>query len=158
MIQRIQSIMLLLVAIGMGLMGAMPIWKKISTTSTDSVVLNAINLQHSQAGKLIAETNTLPILILVIIAAVVALFEIFQYKNRKLQMIIGALNTMVIAATIGTSFYYIFTKGVNIFEPTVTGSYQIGLFAGAFAMLCNMLANRFIRRDEMLVRSADRMR
>jgi hypothetical protein len=34
----------------------------------------------------------------------------------------------------------------------------MGLYLPIAAMICNILANRFIRRDENLVRSADRMR
>jgi hypothetical protein len=37
-------------------------------------------------------------------------------------------------------------------------NYEIGFFLVIIAMICNILANRFIRRDENLVRSADRMR
>jgi hypothetical protein len=37
-------------------------------------------------------------------------------------------------------------------------NYEMGFFLVIIAMICNILANRFIRRDEKLVRSADRMR
>ena len=33
-----------------------------------------------------------------------------------------------------------------------------GLFLPAAALICNMIANRFIRKDERLVRSVDRIR
>ena len=34
----------------------------------------------------------------------------------------------------------------------------VGKFAGTLALILNALANRFIRRDEQLVRSVDRLR
>jgi hypothetical protein len=38
------------------------------------------------------------------------------------------------------------------------GQYLIGTYLPMGAMVCNLIANRFIRRDENLVRSADRLR
>ncbi|WP_332913669.1 DUF4293 family protein [Algoriphagus boritolerans] len=51
------------------------------------------------------------------------------------------------------------TNGINQeIAAEVAGSYQLGFWAILAAMVCNMLANRFIRKDEALVRSVDRIR
>jgi len=38
------------------------------------------------------------------------------------------------------------------------GKYGFGLYLPGIAVIGNLLANRFIRRDEKLVREADRLR
>ena len=38
------------------------------------------------------------------------------------------------------------------------GSYTIGTWAAFISLVSNLLANRFIKRDEKLVKDADRMR
>ena len=73
-------------------------------------------------------------------------------------MTLGLINSILIAVVLGYTFYQVFKVGIPMFEPENQGSYGAGFIAAAVAMLCNMIANRFIRRDEMLVKSADRMR
>ena len=58
----------------------------------------------------------------------------------------------------GLIMYFIFGKAKDLFEPAVAGTFGFGFYALVTAMLANVLANRFIRRDEKLVRSQDRMR
>jgi Domain of unknown function (DUF4293) len=73
-------------------------------------------------------------------------------------MTLGLINSILIAIVLGYTFYQVFKVGIPMFEPENQGSYSAGFFTTVLAMLCNMIANRFIRRDEMLVKSADRMR
>jgi Domain of unknown function (DUF4293) len=105
-----------------------------------------------------SSANTMVIVILAIISACIAAFSITQYKKRMLQMTLGLINSILIAVILGYTFYQVFKVGIPMFEPDNQGSYGAGFFATVLAMLCNMIANRFIRRDEMLVKSADRMR
>ncbi len=158
MLQRIQTVFLLLVCAGMGASLALPLWQKISITTNNQAVLTATSLSHTMSGQIIAESGNIYIAILAIIALGLAAFSITQFKKRSTQMLIGAINSLVMAATIGSMFFSIFKKGMLLFEPTLEGQYLIGFYTAAAALLCNMIANRFIRRDENLVRSADRMR
>ena len=73
-------------------------------------------------------------------------------------MTLGLINSVLIAISLGICFYQVFKVGVPMFEPEVQGNYGAGFAAAVVAMLANMIANRFIRRDEMLVKSSDRMR
>ena len=45
-----------------------------------------------------------------------------------------------------------------LINPEVNGAFVTGFWAIFGGMICNLLANRFIRKDEMLVRSVDRIR
>jgi hypothetical protein len=91
---------------------------------------------------------------LAIAAATIALIEIGRYRNRVLQMKLGALNSLFMAGTIGAAVY--FSNGfVKSFQG---GNYGLGLWLPGVAVICNLLANRFIRRDEKLVRNSERLR
>jgi divalent metal cation (Fe/Co/Zn/Cd) transporter len=54
---------------------------------------------------------------------------------------------------------FLTTNGINTaINAQEAGTYQIGFWTILVAMVANMLANRFIRKDEALVRSVDRIR
>lgn len=70
---------------------------------------------------------------------------------------INMINSLLMVGLVATVF--LTTNGVNQeIASEVAGSYRIGFWAILAAMVCNMLANRFIRKDEALVRSVDRIR
>ncbi|MDX5347531.1 MAG: DUF4293 domain-containing protein [Hymenobacteraceae bacterium] len=161
MIQRIQSVFLLLLAICMLVLLIAPIWQKINPETNQVFELTAFSL-HATGGETEAgqdfNKNTMFIAVLAIVAAGVALFEIFQFKNRLKQMKLGLLNTLVLAGLMGLCLYYSTYVGEDLVASTEPGSYRYGFFLPAAALFLNVLANRFIKRDEDLVRSVDRLR
>jgi glycerol-3-phosphate acyltransferase PlsY len=151
MIQRPQSIFLVLIAIAAVVAGKNPIWLKIG--EGQSVQLSALGILHN--------TNEQPSYLLlsgIVVFLLIALASLFMFKNRKLQMLLGMINSLIIASCLGYVFYQVFKVAQPIFLPEQEGQFKLGFFALVAAFLCNMVANRLIRRDEMLVRSADRMR
>jgi hypothetical protein len=52
----------------------------------------------------------------------------------------------------------IFKEAMPTFEPEIQGKYGYGFYALVVSLLANMIANRLIRKDEMLVQSSNRMR
>ena len=158
MLQRIQTLLLAVVAIAMLATTALPIWEKSSAALNEKVTLTSYALEYLKGTASVSSANTMVIIILAIISACIAAFSITQYKKRMLQMTLGLINSILIAVILGYTFYQVFKVGIPMFEPENQGSYEVGFFAMVLAMLCNMIANRFIRRDEMLVKSADRMR
>jgi membrane associated rhomboid family serine protease len=158
MLQRIQTLLLLVVAGAMASVTALPIWEKSSATLNEKVQISAFNLEHLKGDACVLASSTAVIGVLAIVAALVAIFSITQYKKRILQMTLGVTNSVVIAVALGYTFYQVFKIGVPMFEPEAQGSYGAGFVAMVTALLANMIANRFIRRDEMLVKSSDRMR
>jgi hypothetical protein len=52
----------------------------------------------------------------------------------------------------------IFKEATPTFDPALQGKYGYGFYALVVALLANMIANRLIRKDEMLVQSSNRMR
>lgn len=92
--------------------------------------------------------------ILAIAAITLAIISIGKYRDRLLQMKLGALNSLFLAGTIAAAF--IFSN--NLAEEFHGGRFGLGLWLPGVAVLCNLLANRFIRRDEKLVRDSNRLR
>ena len=165
MIQRIQSIFLLLVAVAMGLMLTFDIWQKVGPEQDQAVVLNAYFLSHLQIdgtldaapANIIEQEATWYIAILASLTAVIALYSIFRYDNRLTQMKLAALNSLLIGITLGICIYLAY-QGQQMLPGPGVGEYLIGIYLPGVAFVCNALANRFIKKDEALVRSADRFR
>ncbi|RPD46093.1 DUF4293 family protein [Hymenobacter sediminis] len=158
MIQRIQSVFLLLLAIAMLSVLFLPIWSKTDPVSQQTLVLTATKLAFANpTPNNAASTNTWAIAALAAASAAVALFEIFQYRNRFSQLKLGALNLLLIISTLGAGFYYS-SVGEQMLNIKMIGHFEAGYYLPTLALLLNLLANRFIRRDEQLVRSMDRLR
>ena len=166
MLQRVQTIFLLCVAVSMILMLIFPIWEKEAQGEDqgERITIDAFQQTHVQTntddGENMAQGENKPtfyIAILAILAAIVAAVSIFKYDNRLTQIKLGALNSLLIAGAMGTSLYFTMNSE-KIIEPGIQGSYQIGFFMPVAALIFNLMANRFIRRDEKLVKSVDRLR
>lgn len=88
-------------------------------------------------------------------AATIAFFEIGRFKDRMLQIKLGALNSLFMAGSIGSAVYF----ATDLIKTNQAGGeYGFALFLPVVAMVSNMVANRFIRKDEKLVRDSDRLR
>ena len=160
MLQRIQTLFLALVCVGMGVCLLAPSWQKSAPTDRATAALTAFALTHERAGVV----TTMPafyIAILAVLVAGVAGYSISQYHNRLMQMRLGALNSLLMAGLLGCILYFSTRVGDPLLagQPDSSfGNYQAGFFGVLLAVISNLLANRFIRRDDQLVRAADRMR
>ncbi|HYG37409.1 MAG TPA: DUF4293 domain-containing protein [Cytophagales bacterium] len=158
MIQRIQSLFLLGIVICMVLFLIYPIWEKADTTKAkERIELDAYSLTKYSEGREQMIQNTLYLAILAVIIAGLSGYELFSFKNRILQRKIGAVNSLLLVTLLAMSYYLVFS-GMRLFNPTEDGTFEIGFFLIIISAVLNILANRFIMRDEKLVRSADRMR
>lgn len=160
MIQRIQTMFLLLVGISMFLFLILPSWIIVHPDSGEMYRLYSTLMIHQLPG-----TNTPGYLFypysisggLAVISIIVAFIEIFKYKNRLTQMKLGLLNSLLMVASLLLLVILSYLDQMKLI-PGVQGVYQPGLFMPAAALIFNSLANRFIRKDEKLVRSVDRIR
>ena len=143
MIQRIQSVYLLLASVITGvLIFVFNLWTSISKD------IFAIDLLNRESYLL----KSIPVLFLV--SAILAFVAIFLYKNRKLQFVIGRLAILVNLILLGLLIYVSLTLPgeVSISEK------GIGMFIPIIAILLIVLANKAIKKDEDLVKSVDRLR
>ena len=162
MIQRVQSIFLAMAAIAMGLMLFFPLWQKASIETSEVATLDAFHLTYEVLDPITGSAhnilkNTFYIALLGSLSAALSIYSIFQYKNRLRQIQLGALNSLVIGITLGTLMYFVF-KAETLLEPTQQGNYLFGFYLPLAALFCNFAANRFIRKDEKLVKSMNRIR
>ncbi|MDZ7607952.1 MAG: DUF4293 domain-containing protein [Cyclobacteriaceae bacterium] len=164
MIQRVQTLFLIGIIICMALEMSMPIWEKSNTEKGITYTLDAFYWREFTTTKepgaqpqLMVEKTVIYLAVLCIASALVALYSIFQYRRRMFQMKLGALNAFLMMALIAAATYLIY-NGENAIGSSEKGAFRIGYFLPLAAMIMNSLANRFIKRDENLVKSVDRIR
>jgi len=157
MIQRIQSVFLGLIAILMTLFLFLPIWKKVDTQSGEHLTINALGMLHMKGETVISEKGAIYIFILAFFAVIISVISLLNYRNRSRQILLNLINSLLIAISTVASALLI-SDAEKILLPGTSGSFQVGLFLPVAALVCNLLANRFIRKDENLVRSSDRIR
>ncbi|MCU0445440.1 MAG: DUF4293 domain-containing protein [Microscillaceae bacterium] len=157
MIQRIQTIFLFLVGVCLLAVLFFPIWQKNNSTTQEKVELTAFVLNYSKGSTPPTTTYSFYIAIAALAAAGLAFYTIFQYKNRVLQIKLCLLNTLLIVAALGLMMLFYYSGEALVKEPKY-GAFAPGFYFPAIALIFNMLARRFIKKDEDLVRSMDRLR
>jgi len=157
MIQRIQSLFLLVVAIAMITSIFLPVWQKENPKTEEVATLSYITLKYTKAKETVKSQTTIYMALLAGVAAGLAIYSIFSYRNRLFQMKLGMFNSLVMAALMGLSVY-LSTEAETLFKEPINGEYLFAFYLVIVALISNLIANRFIRRDERLVRSANRMR
>lgn len=149
MIQRIQSIYLLLSAIIMGVACSLPLVQFTLSPET-SATLYAFSLQQD------AESAKLWSLgIAFAITALLNFIIIFLFSKRRLQIKCthyACLLKVAILAVIAYYTYILNTTDVSSIKPA------FGLICIPVAMVLDWMAVKAIRKDEELVRSVDRIR
>ena len=137
---------------------ALPLWHKIDGLTGQELTLTAFGFDAP--AKPFTKAPAGPAWVIGLLAAAsaaVALFEIFQFRARARQLMLGALNLLLITAVLGATFYFS-NQGEQALNLKLEGQFLPGFYLPTLALLLNLLANRFIRRDERLVRSMDRLR
>lgn len=161
MIQRIQSVFMAVAAICVFGVLFTDIWVKQGVAvehAGERVVYNAFSMVHTNgAGEAVQSTNTLYVAGLALLSAVLFVASIFSYRNRMKQITLNLINTLVLIGLLITNILLIF-QGTVFFETNNQGNFAYGFYLPIVALFMNVLANRFIRKDELLVRSADRIR
>ena len=124
----------------------------------DFWTLSAFMLTNlDEGGKVIQSSSKWYLAALALLAAILALVSIFQYKLRSRQLLLNMINSLVMVSLVAATF--LTTSGVNeAIKAQDGGDYGIGFWSILVSMVMNMLANRFIKKDEALVRSVDRIR
>jgi len=156
MIQRIQSVYLLLSAIASILMFFIP-FGQIASKDYD---IPGIKIDLSD---IVSIGSEFPILlgvpILMILAFIVSLVAIFLFKKRMLQIKVCKINLLVYLVVIFVLFFYDNQMVLNAMEMNESEIiYELGSFLPIIAAVFTFLASRSIKKDEDLIRSADRIR
>lgn len=136
MLQRIQTIYLLLAAI------------------TAAGLIFVFSLWTNSAGEEVYAQEQLIAFGMFLGSAAISLVSIFMFKNRKLQFVLGRLNIILNLFLLGVFVYWSLTLPgeMDISEK------GIGMFLPIISIVFIVLANKAIKKDEDLVKSADRFR
>ena len=130
MIQRIQSIFFLLSALA-------------------SLLIIFIAPVLSNEDGLYFLYNDFPYLrLLLFVSAFISIYAIFQYKNRSKQRLLSSLSRLMI------TFFYL----VVLLVYREKFNFESGLFLCIIPFLLLFLASFFIKKDEKLIKDADRIR
>lgn len=107
--------------------------------------------------------QTWPLAVLAIVVGVVALLSVFLYKNRVAQMRVVAVGFLLNVVYVFLVFFWAVDayaktveQAMNAADPQVT--WYVGAYAPIVSLVFLVLAHRGIKRDEMKVRAADRLR
>jgi len=156
MIQRIQSVYLILVTVLMSFMIFLPL-ASLGLLDGQSVIFYSygVNKYITQENAEMI-TRTLPILVLVCLTGLISFVNIFQFRQRVVQMRICLVNVVLLA---------ILLLVILLYYHMVKSSLPVGDYAmklpGIFpvvGIVLTFLAYRNIHEDEILVQSYDRLR
>lgn len=154
MIQRIQSLYLLIAAI---ITANLTYVSMGNISGKDGVFalkfLGLYDITNPENIQVIV--STWPLSALIVLTTLLSLITIFLFKNRMLQVRICGINTVLQAGLTGLILYTAHTMASNI-GGTLT--YTLPAFLPLLGVILTILAIRAIGKDEILVRSIDRLR
>lgn len=89
-----------------------------------------------------------------VVLVLMGLLSVFSFKNRKLQMMLNNTSIVINALLIGMLFYWLLNLpgGIDFPEKGIEPLFPL------ISIICLLIANRFIKRDDRLVKSVDRIR
>ncbi len=156
MLQRIQSVFLLVVALFALLFPFLPL----GSLSVNQVSDN-ISLLDAYIGPDVPITGTLalfwwPLIILPVVIIALTMYTIFQFNRRMYQVKLGKINMLAHMVMLILSFLFI--DGLKETYSNNNFSYGLAIFMPVISLLFILRANRSIIKDEGLVRAADRIR
>jgi hypothetical protein len=155
MIQRVQSVYLLLVTIVMSFFIVRP-YAEVTLNDGQKLLFHAYTIRPEPYDSESSSKTTAPVIALVIICGLTSFATIFLYSRRDLQLKFCILNIIMLAALLSAMFiYYSATK-----EPAevVQHTFRIPAIYPLMAIMLNFMAYKAIRHDSMIVKSYERIR
>lgn len=149
MIQRIQSLYILVATALMALASSMPL---VSFMSADG------DYQFAASGITQSETTvlaTLPLFILALVATAFNALAFINFKRRMLQIRLLVFSIILQLGSYGLGAYYLLQIKSSIVGPA---SFALPITFPIAAAILSFLALRAIGKDEALVKSLDRIR
>ena len=147
MIQRIQSVYLLISTILIGLLFLLPFAEIAKDGAIYLFNFKGVLLDGA------VKTNGLVISVLLVMIIVLNVFAIFSYTNRgkQVKLVWGVILMLVVLLVAFVYFTYLAYSGAQI-------GFKLGAVLPLIAIVLDYLAIRSINKDEALIRSIDRIR
>ncbi|MEM6801230.1 MAG: DUF4293 domain-containing protein [Bacteroidota bacterium] len=157
MIQRIQSIFLLLAVLANIAVMLLPQWKTElagEVGSINALLFDAENdqadlqfFEHQESGSMALHTG---VFAFVTLSSILLLYTIFAFNNRPRQIRLSYIGIILIFIEV--------LLLVLLAQSGTNANPQIGFALPIVAILLTWLAARYIRKDDDLVKSVDRIR
>jgi len=147
MIQRIQTVYLLISTILIGLLFLLPFAEIAKDGAIFLFNFKGVLLDGA------VKTNGLVVPVLLVMIIVLNILAIFSYSNRSKQvkLVWGAMLMLVVLLVLFVYFTYLSFSEAQI-------SFKLGAVLPLIAIILNYLAIRAINKDDALIRSIDRIR
>lgn len=152
MIQRVQTLYILLIIIFQSLLLLLPSLSFSSSSGDISIQLTGIRLNSLDS------TTEIPYIFLIVLADIIcmSLVTILMFKNRMKQILFCKLLSGVIVAEIGVLvYYYIQLSGLPVHFDAGN---SLGIVIPPASLILSIMAMNKIKKDEELVKSVDRIR
>lgn len=152
MIQRVQSVYLLLVVILLIVAACMPVGTFTGTDGTPAHIFRPLGVSMADGNV----QSTWGLFGILVLGAVVACCTIFLFHNRILQIRLTIFNSILLI-----SYYVVFVVFLYVLKGRLGETdYCVGwpLCLPVVCLILNYLSIRAIYRDEALVRATDRLR
>ena len=136
MLQRIQTVYLILAAL---IMGGLYLW---------------FPMVQDEAGTVVIERSEPLVFGLIFASIALAIISILNFKKRQLQFVLNRLNIILSFVLLGVFVY----RSLNLPGESLLSMKGIGVLFPAISIVLLAMANKAIKRDEDLVKSVDRIR
>lgn len=160
MIQRLQTVyfiaIILIAAMACG--GSLINVHQMSEGMVKDYILNMIYLRSYENGVLISQTIMWELIVLISVTIGWTINIILGFKNRSRQILHTKINFLIIMLLIIALFVKAFTAIPEFSFGTLTMQSTFGLALVFFMLYLNLRALLLIRKDDNLVKSADRIR
>lgn len=140
MIQRIQSIYLLVAAVALFALMGFSFFQTSESTEVAALADGDFDVHDHVA-----------LLAIALVAGAVLLLDIFLFNNRKLQMRIAQVGLLLVIALVAVMGLLLWQA---IQAAAVAVSPSVGIAMPVVAIVCTWLARQRIQKDESLVQSA----
>lgn len=162
MIQRRQTIFMLLAAIASVLLFFMPL----ASFNADGNVMRftVFGIENPIESLTLSKSYTWPLMVLTVLMTILPIFTIFKYKKRELQVRLCHLAMLLNIIFIGLVFVYYdndIQKVITAVENdsyTLDVAYFIGMALPLVNLVLEILAIKGIKKDIELLKSVDRLR
>lgn len=155
MIQRIQTVYLLLIAILSGLTVGLPVASLVNAAHNYLYIVDVRGVSLITSTGDVFQTSTSMITTCAAVAGILALVVLFSYKNRVKQIRLSVINFIFMIAYYPFYAYYMWSACDKL-----DAQFHIKLAAvfPLVSIILNYLAIGNIGKDEKLVKSLDRLR
>lgn len=155
MFERPQSLFLAVITVSMILLNFYPIW--IQEIKTSQAELNSLTFTLTTNGTEDI-SQTFYIAILSVLSAGIAAFALANASDRKKQIKICQINSLVLMVITLACLYPLFALDSEFTSGSLQNEAHTGIYFLLAGLVSNMIATRLIRKDERKVRDANRLR